>query len=76
MASDDRIDNVKLLLGQAVGLSLYTEPSKVQEELKLYEEIRAITAIGVTVFLSLLPSPYGLIISPSTYGYHVTRLPM
>ena len=30
----------------------------------------------VTVFLSLLPSPYRLIISPSTYGYHVTRLPM
>ena len=46
MASDDRTDNVKLLLGQAVGLSLYTEPSKVQEELKLYEEIRAVTAIG------------------------------
>ena len=36
----------KLLLEQAVGLPLYTEPSKVQEELKLYEEIRAITAIG------------------------------
>ena len=31
---------------------------------------------NVTVFLCLLPSPYGLIISPSTYGYHVTRLPM
>ena len=46
MASDDRTDNVKLLLGQAIGLSLYTEPSKVQEELELYEEIRAITAIG------------------------------
>ena len=46
MASDGRTDNVKLLLGQAVGLSLYTEPSKVQEELKFYEEIRAITAIG------------------------------
>ena len=36
----------KLLLGQAGVLSLYTEPSKVQEELKLYQEIRAITAIG------------------------------
>ena len=46
MASDGRTDNVKLLLGQAVGLSLYTISSKVQEELKLYEEIRAITAIG------------------------------
>ena len=46
MASDDRTDNVKLLLGQAVGLFLYTEPSKIQEKLKLYEEIRAITAIG------------------------------
>ena len=46
MTSDGRTDNVKLLLGQAVGLSLYTEPSKVQEELKFYEEIRAITAIG------------------------------
>ena len=45
MASDDRTHNVKLLLGQAVGLSLYTEPSKIQEELKLYKEIRAITAI-------------------------------
>ena len=32
--------------------------------------------ISVMVFLSLLPSPYGLIISPSTYGYHVTWLPM
>ena len=32
--------------------------------------------ISVTVFFSLLPSPYGLIISPSTYGYHVTWLPM
>ena len=31
---------------------------------------------NVMVFLSLLPSPYGLIISPSTYGYHVTRLLM
>ena len=46
MASDDRTDNMKLLLGQAIGLSLYTELSKVQEELKLYQEIRAITAIG------------------------------
>ena len=45
MASDDRTDNVKLLLGQAVGLSLYIEPSKVQEELKFYEEIRAITVM-------------------------------
>ena len=44
MANDDRIDNVKLLLGQAVGLSLYTESFKV--ELKLYQEVRAITAIG------------------------------
>ena len=44
--ASDRTVNVKLLLGQAVGLSLYTKPSKVQEELKLYEEIRAITAIG------------------------------
>ena len=46
MASDDRIDNMKLLLGQAVGLSLYTKQFKVQEELKLYQEIRAITAIS------------------------------
>ena len=46
MASDNRTDNMKLLLGQAVELSLYTEPSKVQEELELYEEIGAITAIG------------------------------
>ena len=30
----------------------------------------------VMVFLSFLPSSYRLIISPSTYGYHVTRLPM
>ena len=44
--ASDRTENVKLLLGQAIGLSLYTEPSKVQEELKLYEEIRAITVIG------------------------------
>ena len=44
--ASDRTGNVKLLLRQAVGLSLYTEPSKVQKELKLYEEIRAITAIG------------------------------
>ena len=46
MASDNRTGNVKLLLGQVVGLSLYSESFKVQEELKLYEEIRAITAIG------------------------------
>ena len=46
MASDNRTDNVKLFLEQAVGLSLYTEPFKVQKELKLYEEIRAIIAIG------------------------------
>ena len=44
--ASNRTGNVKLLLGQAVVLSLYTEPSKVQKELKLYEEIRAITAIG------------------------------
>ena len=44
--ASDRTGNVKLLLGQAIGLTLYTEPSTVQEELKLYEEIRAITAIG------------------------------
>ena len=44
--ASDRIGNVKLLLGQAVGLSLYTESSKVQEELKLYEEIKAIIVIG------------------------------
>ena len=31
---------------------------------------------NVMVFLSFLPSPYGLTISPSTYGHHVTRLPM
>ena len=46
MASDSRTDNIKLLLGQAMGLSLYTEPSKVQEGLEFYEKIRAITAIG------------------------------
>ena len=46
MASDGRTDNVKLLLGQAVGLYLYTKLFKVQEELELYEKIRAITAIG------------------------------
>ena len=44
--ASDRTGNMKLLLEQAVGLSLYIEPSKVQEKLKLYEEIRAITAIG------------------------------
>ena len=44
--ASDRTGNVKLLLGQAVGLSSYTEPSKIQEELELYQEIRAITAIG------------------------------
>ena len=44
--ASDRIENVKLLLRQAIGLSLYTKPSKVQEELELYQEIRAITAIG------------------------------
>ena len=44
--ASNRTENVKLLLRQAVGLSLYTEPHKVQEELKLYQEIRAITAIG------------------------------
>ena len=44
--ASDRTGNMKLLLGQAIGLSLYIEPSKVQEELKLYEEIKAITAIG------------------------------
>ena len=27
--ASDRTGNVKLLLGQAIGLSLYTEPSKV-----------------------------------------------
>ena len=31
---------------------------------------------NIMVFLSFLPSLYRLIISPSTYGYHVTRLPM
>ena len=31
---------------------------------------------NVMIFLSLFPSLYGLIISPSTYGYHVTQLPM
>ena len=44
--ASDRIGNVKLLLGQAVGLSLYTELFKVQEELKLYEKIRAGNAIS------------------------------
>ena len=31
---------------------------------------------SVMVFLSFLPSPYGLTISPSTYGYNITRSPM
>ena len=31
---------------------------------------------SVTVFLSFLPSPYRLTISPSTYGYNVTWSPM
>ena len=31
---------------------------------------------SITVFLSFLPSPYGLTISPSTYGYNVTWSPM
>ena len=31
---------------------------------------------SVTVFPSLLSFPYGLIISPSTYGYNITQLPM
>ena len=44
--ASDRTENVKLLLRQAVGLSLYTEPHRVQKELELYQEIRAITAIG------------------------------
>ena len=44
--ASDRTEDVKLLLRQAVGLSLYIEPHKVQEELELYEEIRAITVIG------------------------------
>ena len=44
--ASDRTGNVKLLLGQAIGLFLYTKPSKVQEELKLYQEISAISAIG------------------------------
>ena len=44
--ANNRIENVKLLLGQAIGLFLYTKPSKVQEELKLYQEISAISAIG------------------------------
>ena len=44
--ASDRTEKVKLLLRQAVGLSLYTEPHKVQEELELYQEIRAITVIG------------------------------
>ena len=30
----------------------------------------------VIVFLSFLSSPYGLIISPSMYGYNVTQSPM
>ena len=34
--ASDKTGNVKLLLGQAVELSLYTEPFKVQEELELY----------------------------------------
>ena len=37
--ASDRIGNVKLLLGQAIGLSLNTKPSKVQKEVELYEEI-------------------------------------
>ena len=44
--ASDRTENMKLLLRQAVGLSLYTELYRVQEELELYQEIRAITAIG------------------------------
>ena len=44
--ASDRTENVKMLLRQAVGLSLYTESHRVQEELELYQEIRAITAIG------------------------------
>ena len=31
---------------------------------------------SVTVFLSFLSSSYKLTISPSTYGYNVTQLPM
>ena len=31
---------------------------------------------NVTVFLSFLPSPYRLTISPSTYGYNVTWSPI
>ena len=44
--ASDRTENVKLFLRQTIGLSLYTEPSKVQEKLELYQEIRAITTIG------------------------------
>ena len=31
---------------------------------------------SVMVFLSFLPSPYGLTISSSTYGYNITQSPM
>ena len=31
---------------------------------------------SITVFLSFLPSPYGLTISPSTYGHNITCSPM
>ena len=31
---------------------------------------------SVTVFPFFLPSPYRLTISPSTYGYNITWLPM
>ena len=31
---------------------------------------------SIMVFLSLLPLPYGLTVSPFTYGHNVTQLPM
>ena len=44
--ASDRIENVKTVIGTGCSTVLITESSKVQEELKLYEKIRAITAIG------------------------------
>ena len=50
--------------------------SPAEHNYDIYNRELLAIILAVTVFLSLLPFPYGLIISPSIYGYHVTWLPM
>ena len=50
--------------------------SLAEHNYDIYDRELLAIILAITVFLSLLPSPYGLIISPSTYGHHVTQLPM